>query len=473
LKFSIPLFVQQLNAKLKSFERGEQNHISRYFDASEKLESYVEGYELWKQLDFVKKQEMHELLNYLPVWVVTNLSVKDSIPFECNLFDILIIDEASQCDIASALPLIFRAKQIVIIGDPKQLKHISLLKESRDKTIASNNSVEEVYIDYSYGKNSLYDLAERTIKEKNDKPLLLTDHYRSHMDIINFSNEYFYENKLNILTNSDNLISDEYLEKRILWDNIQGRTVPSKSPYCEEEADEVVDKIIQLLKLLKNANIDDISFGVVTLFRSQMELIERKIDESEILKEMNITVGTAHRFQGDEKDIIIFSPAISEGARQTTINWIHTTQQLLNVAITRARSGLVIVGNRQKCLEAKGILKDLVEYSDTKKTNETAFDSNIEKILYDALLKNEVSITPQYWTKIKDKKAYRLDFALFVNGKKYDIEVDGDKAHSLMVDYDILRDIHLRMEGWNIRRFSANKIQNKLNEVVNEIKRLC
>jgi len=473
LKHSRPLFFQHLNMKLKSLDGKEQNHLSRYFDASEKLERYVEGIELFKQLGSDQKQEMYELLNYLPIWVVTNLSVKNSIPFECNLFDILIIDEASQCDIASALPLIYRAKQIVIIGDPKQLKHISLLKDYIDKRIATEQSMEELYLDYTYTKNSLYDLAERTIKEKNENPILLIDHYRSHMDIINFSNGYFYDNKLNILTNSNNLIPDKYLEKRFLWNHIQGRTAPSKSPYCIEEATEVVDQIIHFSQLLKKANIPDVSFGVVTLFRAQMELIERKINESELLKDLNITVGTAHRFQGDEKDIIIFSPAVSEGARQTTLNWIHSTHQLLNVAITRARSGLVIVGNRQKCLEAKGILRDLVEYSDAKKTDEITFDSNIEKILYTELTKNEVNIAPQYWTEVKNKKAYRLDFALFVNGQKYNIEIDGDKAHSQKEDYDILRDIHLRMEGWKIRRYSAIEIQNKLDDVVDEIKRLC
>ena len=184
-------------------------------------------------------------------------------------------------------------------------------------------------------------------------------------------------------------------------------------------------------------------------------------------------VGTAHRFQGDEKDIIIFSPAISEGVKDSTINWIHATHQLLNVAITRARSGLVVVGNREKCLEAQGILKDLVEYSDGKISKDILFDSNIEEILYRELIKNNVKISPSYWTKIKDKKPYRLDFAFFVNGKKFDIEVDGDKSHSQKVDYDILRDIHLRSEGWNIRRYRAVKVQNQLNNVVEEIKRLC
>jgi len=473
LNYSVPLFENHLLLKLRELKTKQENHVSRYFDASEKLEKYINNTKLWIQLNSDQKTQMHELLKFIPIWVVTNLSVRNSIPFENSLFDILIIDEASQCDIASAFPLIYRAKQIVIIGDPKQLRHISLLKDSQDKEYTKGYPIEKYYLDYSYSKNSLYDLAERIIKEKQENPIFLTDHYRSHMDIINFSNENFYDNRLNVLTNTDTLIPDDCFINRVTWEDVEGRTVHSKSPYCIEEANCVVDQIIRLLELFKKMNTGHISFGVVTLFRAQMELIQEKINQSYVLKDMDITVGTAHRFQGDEKDIIIFSPAISDGARPTTINWISSTHQLLNVAVTRARSGLIIVGNKKKCLEAEGILQDLVEYSDMKRSSEVLFDSDIEKILYEHFVQNKVSVHPQYWTKVKNKKSYRLDFALFVNGQKYDIEIDGDKAHSQKDENDILRDIHLGMEGWKIRRYRANQVQNNIDSVIQEIKRLC
>src|SRR3989338_7190941 len=80
---------------------------------------------------------------------------------------------------------------------------------------------------------------------------------------------------------------------------------------------------------------------------------------------------------------------------------------------------------------------------------------------------------PQYETKIRGKKPYRLDFALFINENKYDIEVDGDKAHYQKIESDILRDIHLRIEGWKVRRFQASEIYNNIDKVIEEIKRLC
>ncbi|MBS3150360.1 AAA family ATPase [Candidatus Woesearchaeota archaeon] len=469
IKTSRNIFESYWFKKLKKTSPQDENHVSRYIDASEKLEKYIENYSLWKQLVGEQESEIQELLSFLPIWVVTNLSAKKSLPLKENLFDLLIIDEASQCDIASALPLFYRAKQVVIIGDPKQLKHISLLRETEDKKIVSQNKISELYLDYAYSKNSLYDIAERTIKGRDKSPILLNQHYRSYKDIINFSNEYFYEKKLNIMTDESKLIPDKIHPKGVKWVDVCGKTSQTKSPYNKEEAIE----IIKILKSFNKSDLKKISFGIVTLFRAQMELIADTIKKTKELKNMDVTVGTAHKFQGDEKDIILFSPAISKNIKQTTLDWVHTTTQLLNVAITRARSVLIIIGDKKKCYEVGGFLKDLVEYVESKKQLDVNFDSPVEDKLFKKLTKEGIKVFPQYEIKIRGKKHYRLDFALFINNNKYDIEVDGDKSHTQKIESDILRDIHLRIEGWKVRRFQAGKIYDDIDEVIKEIKRLC
>ncbi|MBT4647247.1 AAA family ATPase [archaeon] len=469
IKISRNLFENYWFKKLKKTSLNDENHVSRYIDASEKLEKYVADKSLYWNLVGQQENEIKELLSFLPIWIVTNLSAKNSLPLKENLFDLLIIDEASQCDIASALPLFYRAKQVVIIGDPKQLKHISILNETEDKKVASENKVSPLYLDYAYSKNSLYDITERIIKSKNKTPKLLNQHYRSCRDIINFSNEYFYDKKLNIMTDEDKLISNKIHPRGVKWIDVQGKTNQTKSPSNKEEAIE----IIKILKNFQKSKLKKISFGVVTLFRAQMDLIVDMIKRTKELEKMDITVGTTHRFQGDEKDIIIFSPAISQGIKQTTLNWIHTTTQLLNVAITRARSVLIIVGDNKKCNEAGGFLKSLLEHAESRKELDIDFDSPIEEKLFKQLTKEGVKVLPQYETKIRGKKLYRLDFALFINDNKYDVEIDGDKAHSQKIESDILRDIHLRIDGWKVRRYQASAINNDIKRVVEEIKRLC
>ena len=82
----------------------------------------------------------------------------------------------------------------------------------------------------------------------------------------------------------------------------------------------------------------------------------------------SITVSTAHGFQGDEREIMIFSIVIGPEMSDRTIMWVHAldtnSKNLLNVAITRARRGLHIIGNRKMCVEAGGLLKELMCYID-------------------------------------------------------------------------------------------------------------
>ena len=94
------------------------------------------------------------ITNALPCWAVTSLSAT-RIPFQPNFFDILVIDEASQCDIASILPLLYRSKSVVIIGDPKQLRHISVLRKQQDVQLMTKHDVFENYSGCNYSNVSL------------------------------------------------------------------------------------------------------------------------------------------------------------------------------------------------------------------------------------------------------------------------------------------------------------------------------
>ena len=455
--------------KIKNLDIVDEEQVSRYFDVAEKLERYIQDKSLWRNLITEQESSLETIQSFLPIWVVTNLSVKNSLPLLPNIFDILVIDEASQCDIASAIPLLYRAKQVVIIGDPKQLKHISQLNDSEDQDLAVENDCKELYTDYySYSKNSIYDLAESVVRSEGIRPILLNQHYRSHKDIINFSNEYFYDKKLNIMTDEKKLVPKIVYPRGITWIDVKGKTSLTKSPYNLDECKET----LKLLKSYSESNLSNVSFGVVTLFRAQTERILGLIERTNELKSMDITVGTAHRFQGDEKDIIIFSPCVSVGIRQTTLNWIKTTSQLINVAITRARSSLIIVGDKTKCEEAGGVLKHLVDYSGMK-SQDIIFDSPIEHELYSKLINEGIKVDPQHSVKIEGSKLYRLDFALFVENRKFDIEIDGAKAHSGKIEADLLRDAHMRMDGWQVKRFLAEEVQNNIDGVVEEIKRLC
>ena len=114
------------------------------------------------------------LLKHFPLWAVTNLSIRSRIPLVSGLFDLAIIDEASQCDIPSAIPILFRANRVGVVGDPHQLSHVTKIKRSRDAQLRERHEIIHINEQrYSYPDTSLYDLFAQT---NGVNPTLLRRH---------------------------------------------------------------------------------------------------------------------------------------------------------------------------------------------------------------------------------------------------------------------------------------------------------
>lgn len=314
------------------------------------------------------------LARYLPVWVVTNLSVRNALPLRPTLFDLVIVDEASQCDIASAVPLLYRAKRSAIIGDENQLRHITAIREKDESRIARRSGSEHVLPAWSYVTRSLYDRAEQAAQDRADTAILLRKHYRSHPDIIGFSNEAFYGGRLQLMRKADTF--DMPLPwLGFSWVDIRG-SVPKtrRSAYNPDEIDAIMAFLAHAVK--KNMITPTRNIGVVTPFRVQAERLKDRIQKApwreelqraigmEAAEKLPVTVGTAHTFQGDERDIIVFSPVVASGMKDYTARWVATTNQLLNVAVTRARDGLIVVGDVELCRQVGGALAKLVQHAE-------------------------------------------------------------------------------------------------------------
>jgi len=286
-----------------------------------------------------------DALKVFPVWATTNLSAKSNFNLAEGLFDLVVIDEASQCDIPSALPLLYRAKRIVVIGDPQQLSHITRLQGPSQVNIRYGIDGGAL----GYTEKSLFSLAQGSVGN-HPGTIMLNDHYRSHPRIIGYSNKEFYGEKLRILTNmSARGIPDNLIDHGtgIVWVNVQGRLEKSakhtRSRFNPPELDALYNLLPQVLEQVDNQMLNLSTIGIVTPFRGQKEKIEEKYLNNERIK-----VGTAHTFQGDERDIMFFSPVLTEGMGNT-LSWLENTPNLLNVALTRARNLLVIVGDWDYC----------------------------------------------------------------------------------------------------------------------------
>ena len=412
---------------------------------------------------------------FLPVWIVTNLSVRRSMPLEPALFDLVIIDEASQCDIPSAIPLLFRAKRALIIGDPNQLRHISAIRYQREEYLAHQQGAEDLLTDWSFVRCSLYDVAAAAVVGRDNPPIFLAEHYRSHPDVIEFSNRVFYQGRLVLRT------AVSALEKKVdgqklgvFWHDVKGR-VPetSRGAWNKDE----IEAAIHLLNLWHGAGLlanRDLTFGIVTPFRAQMEKLGEAVQKQPWWEEVKgrLTVGTAHQFQGDECDLMIFSPVISDGIREKTAGWVAKTDQLLNVAVTRARAALHVVGNMDACKNAGGYIGEFADYvssghvaghseADIRETSE----SRMAELLRKAGL----------WFHHHFKEGRdELDFLVVSPfGTRYDLEVDGKQHNSPeQIRSDNVRDKRIEATGYKVVRVSARDVFNSEPAIVDLLLRL-
>lgn len=325
----------------------------------------------WRQY----RELLPKVSHLIPCWAVTSLSVNGKVPFEPGMFDLLIIDEASQCDIASALPLLHRAKRVAVIGDPKQLSHISKLSPRQDIQLQQKHALPKKLMHWAYSVNSLFALA--STQAESEAFVVLRDHHRSHADIIKFPNRQFYEGQLRVATRYDRLRRVETQGTAVRWFHMQGQALrpPSGSVINEIEARAVV----KLLRSLLMEQGYTGTVGVVSPFRAQCNRIRDLVTQdgamADRLARQEFIAETAHQFQGDERDVIVFSPVVASGIGEGSVRFLKKNGNLFNVAITRARAALYVVGDKQAARDS-GVdyLANFARYADEVQEQERRRD---------------------------------------------------------------------------------------------------
>jgi very-short-patch-repair endonuclease len=325
---------------------------------------------------------------------------------------------------------------------------------------------------------SLYRSAENSL---NHKPILLTNHYRSEDQIIALCNQAFYEGRLKIMTTLDYSRYPSDLPLGVHWINCEGEVFKHPAGSRINNAEVLsVNKIFQ--DVLRRISGSDLSIGVVTPYSRQQDAIYERISQStqgELLEKHNAKILTAHKFQGSEKDIMIFSLVLASRGNGNSDRWYNIYPQILNVALSRAKYLLYIVGDKNFCYRRTGVLKRLVEtYDEIKKQEKTEeytvlekFDSPTERFLFQKLQEMDFEHIGYKLIPKLVVKRYTLDFVL-LGKKKIDIECDGyqhEIIEGLPVLEDVERDGFLQKEGWTVLRFPNHKILSQANVVLEHI----
>ncbi|WBW73992.1 ATP-dependent RNA helicase Dbl8 [Schizosaccharomyces osmophilus] len=305
-----------------------------------------------RSMDVAKKQIQLQLLQDADVVCATLSASGHETLLNANIsFPTVIIDEAAQAvELSSLIPLKYECKRCIMVGDPNQLPPTVLSKS------ASKNGYDQ----------SLY---VRMFKRNPSNTYLLSIQYRMHPEISKFPSHYFYQSKLidgpNMVSVADRPWHHDALFGVYRFFNVVSRESISRSKSLYN-ADEASFVLLLYEKLSQNfINIDfEGKIGIVTPYRSQVQELRYQFQKkfgSVIFKYLDIH--TVDGFQGQEKDIIIFSCV-----RSSMGNGIGFLQDVrrLNVALTRARSSLYIVGSTEPLMQNE-VFRNLIEDAKTRK----------------------------------------------------------------------------------------------------------
>lgn len=290
--------------------------------------------------NWVSQDENIKLLtSVFPIILTTNISsAKLGTPY--HKFDIVIMDEAGQCNVAHSLLSISRASNLLLVGDTNQLKPVIVLEDSTNEELMKKYKVDK---SYNYKDNSILSVMKE--HDKISKSILLSYHYRCGKKIIKFSNARYYNDKLRI-------------EK--IKDTGNLKLLDVKNNISSNKRNVNIQECLDIIDYIKRNNVKDAM--IITPFVNQQEKM------NELLKQNNITdvtCGTIHSLQGSEKNTIILSTSISPKTSKETFNWLKNNAELINVGTTRAKENLVIAADcevLEKLSDKTDDLYALVDY---------------------------------------------------------------------------------------------------------------
>lgn len=275
--------------------------------------------DLWKRSSAFLKE--------YPVILSTTFSATSSL--KNIIYDYVIVDEASQVDLTTGVLAMSCAKNMVIVGDLKQLPNV--VPEDVRKTIAQLSIGNNIALNYRYEENSLLSSMCKTYE--NISRTLLREHYRCHPKIIGFCNQKFYNNQLVIMT-QDNGESD------VLKAYITVEGNHARGHFNQRQIDEITNNILPEL------NSSDV--GIIAPYKDQTFALAEEITGQ-------IDISTVHKFQGREKDDIIISTVDNE------ITEFTDNPNMLNVAVSRAKKRLrIVVSDSEK--NGRTNIGDLIKY---------------------------------------------------------------------------------------------------------------
>ena len=460
------------------------------------------------------KEQFSKLKNAFPCMLAGIRDYAEYIPLEPGLFDLVIIDEASQVSIAQAFPALLRAKKVVVLGDQRQFSNVKSALARGDINKQHLGNLKEVFTKtVSTDTDKIARLEKFNIKVSildffgfiNNYSARLVKHFRGYRELISYSNKFFYEGGLQVMKVRGVPAASVIKFTEVKHDGKEEVTKNTNMPEIEF--------IISELEALKEQG-KKCSVGIITPHTNQQRLLFEKISDTlssdYFFDTLNLKVMTFDTCQGEEMDIIFYSMVATEA--DDKLNYIFITDlnsveldddegkikaQRLNVGLSRAKECMHFVLSKP-IDQYTGTVKEFLQHYQNalmeaqREPDSTSVDkkSEMEPLVLEWLKqtkfweenKSNAEIHPQFelgkYLKQLDKSYnhpnYRVDFLLvYMDEEGHDhkiiIEYDGFMEHfgasahivneSNYEDYYSPEDVYRQhvLEGYGYRFIRINK----------------
>lgn len=330
-KAEIEKELQSVESTLQSVDIKENLRLLRAYSLQILKNEIAEHYRTDTRTAFTIKNikaKTEDLLREYPVVLSTTYSAKSCISKDM-VFDYVIMDEASQVDIKTGALALSCAMNAVIVGDDKQLPNVV----SQEEALALQAIQLTYKVDDRYNEVT-HSFLQSCVEVFKDIPVtLLREHYRCHPKIIEFCNQHFYNGELVAMT-VDNA-EDNVLQ---VVQTVEGNH--ARGHFNQREIDVIVQEVLPQYA-------DSGSIGIITPYRQQADEINKALGKD--------IASTVHKYQGRECDTIIMSMVDNNPTE------FSDDSNLLNVAISRAKTHLYVVTNSNKMPEESN-LAQLIDY---------------------------------------------------------------------------------------------------------------
>lgn len=403
------------------------------------------------------QEEIKKCISAIPVFIMPVAKVIENTDVRENkIFDVLIVDESSQCDLRS-LSLFMRAKKIVIVGDDRQISPTRVSSAEKESELINKHLFNIPHSHTFDMRNSLYDKAKFMFK----KHIMLKEHFRCVPEIIQFSNDLMYDGQIVPLRVPKTQERIDPPVKTVFVDNGYRNGNINKP-----EAKAIAELVI---KYCSDTKYDDKSMGIISLQGEEQatlinEFLYESLSKTEI-EQRKLIAGDAYHFQGDERDVMFMSMVVAtEGDKKITALTQESNLQRFNVAASRARDEMVLFHSVMLSdLSTKCVRHRLLSYCMNPHRVSIAY--NLVKHKFDSPFEEEVFkvLTAKgYYTKAQvpagvGKK--RIDLVVEgLNNNRLAIECDGDAFHPPeQYEADLERQRTLERVGWIFFRIRGSQ----------------